>query len=204
MSGDVMSEINANLATLIGSRICHDLISPIGAITNGLELLDMTGETGSAEMELISDSTQSAAARIRFFRVAYGSAGEQVLGQAEILSILSSLTKPTRLEVNWIPIEALPRNQVRLAFLAIQCCETALPFGGVVDVELENERWSITASAAKINVDPSLWARLTDEGDMTDGLQASEVQFALLPVSAARMGRNITCDQDDGAVRIRF
>ena len=60
------------LAQLVGSRICHDLISPVGAIGNGLELLAMAGGRtmpgGSAELELISDSVVQANARIRFFR----------------------------------------------------------------------------------------------------------------------------------------
>ena len=59
-----------DLAALVGSRICHDLISPIGAIGNGVELLALTdGDTG-AEMELISESVQNASARIRYLRIA--------------------------------------------------------------------------------------------------------------------------------------
>lgn len=64
-----MVQINLDLPALIGSRICHDLISPIGAINNGLELLNMAG-TGAApgpELELIGQSVESASARIRFF-----------------------------------------------------------------------------------------------------------------------------------------
>ena len=71
-----MGECNVNLAALIGSRICHDLISPIGAINNGLELLDMNGGVQGAEMELISGSVGNAGARIRFFRIAFGSFSE--------------------------------------------------------------------------------------------------------------------------------
>ena len=69
-----MSVDNANLAALVGSRICHDLISPIGAINNGLELLGMSGDMSGPELELISDSVANANARIRFFRIAFGAA----------------------------------------------------------------------------------------------------------------------------------
>ena len=65
-----MGTSNVNLAALIGSRICHDLISPIGAINNGLELLGMTGSSEGPELQLITDSVGSATARIRFFRIA--------------------------------------------------------------------------------------------------------------------------------------
>ena len=62
-----------NLAALIGSRICHDLISPIGAVTNGLELMSMAGGTGP-ELELVNESAANANARIRLFRLAFGQA----------------------------------------------------------------------------------------------------------------------------------
>ena len=62
-----------NIAALIRSRICHDLISPIGAIGNGVELLTMSASAGgSPELDLIADSVHNANARIRFFRIAYG------------------------------------------------------------------------------------------------------------------------------------
>ena len=60
-----MQQRNLNLSALIGSRICHDLISPIGAINNGLELLGMTTRQAGPEMALISESVENAAARIR-------------------------------------------------------------------------------------------------------------------------------------------
>ena len=61
-----------DLAALLGSRICHDLISPIGAIGNGVELLMMEGGTPSPELVLIAESVAAANARIRFFRLAFG------------------------------------------------------------------------------------------------------------------------------------
>ena len=73
-----MAQTELDLAALISSRICHDLISPIGAINNGLELLGMSGQSlDTPEMSLINESVQNASARIRFFRIAYGAASEQ-------------------------------------------------------------------------------------------------------------------------------
>lgn len=78
-----------DLTALLGSRICHDLISPIGAIGNGLELLMMDGSSTSPEMVLISESVAHADARIRFFRVAYGMAqADHRIGKAEVQSVL--------------------------------------------------------------------------------------------------------------------
>jgi histidine phosphotransferase ChpT len=64
-----------DLTALVGSRICHDLVSPLGAIGNGVELLGLTGIAPSPEMALIVESVENANARLRFFRIAYGAAG---------------------------------------------------------------------------------------------------------------------------------
>ena len=144
-------QCNINLSALIGSRICHDLISPIGAINNGLELLGMTAGQSSPEMALISESVENAAARIRFFRVAYGAAGEQMMGRPEIASILKDLTKGGRLEYEWEPEAPAPRAQVRLVFLAVQCIESSMPYGGKVTIKIDDGRWVLLGSANKQN-----------------------------------------------------
>ncbi|MGR3615626.1 MAG: histidine phosphotransferase family protein, partial [Paracoccaceae bacterium] len=151
----------ANLAALIGSRICHDLISPIGAITNGLELMEMTGSADGPERELIADSAVNATARIRFFRIAYGLAGDQVLGAHDIQSILDSFSSGGRVRMTWDIAEDQPRSLVRLAFLALQCCETALPQGGHLQVSKESDRWVINGDGPLIAVEPGLWATLS-------------------------------------------
>src|SRR6056297_564783 len=102
--------MQAELAALVGSRICHDLISPIGAISNGVELIALTDNSGGAEMALIKQSVESAAARIRFFRIAYGAAAAgQTTQTAEIKSILGALADGGRVSYDW----QLPDGQER-------------------------------------------------------------------------------------------
>ena len=66
-----------DLSALIGSRICHDLINPLGAIANGVELIALTVAEQTPEMLLFAESVEAANARIEFFRLAYGT-GEQI------------------------------------------------------------------------------------------------------------------------------
>ncbi len=85
-----------DLAALIGSRICHDLISPIGAIGNGVELLMMDGAAKTPELALIAESVANANARIRFFRVAFGAAGgDQRIAKGEVAGIIADMTRRT-------------------------------------------------------------------------------------------------------------
>ena len=68
--------LNPRVLELVSSRICHDLVSPVGAINNGVELIQELGEDAGAEaMQLIAASAVQASARLKCFRLAYGAAG---------------------------------------------------------------------------------------------------------------------------------
>jgi len=198
-----MSENSVNLAALIASRICHDLISPIGAINNGLELLGMSGDLGGPELELIADSVGNANARIRFFRVAYGSASDQQMGRAEVVSILEDMCRGARLQYQWSPLDACNRREVRLAFLALQCLETALPYGGKAKVFCADGKWTVIGEATKINVDDDLWARISG-GQSRATVTPALVQFAMLPEVAKEMGRTVRVEQSLDKITINF
>jgi len=198
-----MPQSNADLAALIGSRICHDLISPIGAINNGLELLGMTGDVSGPELELIADSVENAGARIRFFRIAYGASGDQSLGQGEICALLRDMSQAGRVRYEWIPSGPQRRADVRLAFLALQCCETALPYGGKITLDVTAGTWRVTGSGASINADAALWDGLTMR-ETAAQLTPATVQFALLPVLAHDADRQLSTDIGAESVTIVF
>lgn len=198
-----MSVDNANLAALVGSRICHDLISPVGAINNGLELLGMAGTMDGPELELISDSVSNANARIRFFRVAFGAAGEQQMSRSEIVSILADISKAARVSYQWSPSEGSTRSEVRMAFLAALCLETALPFGGTIKVLCAEGKWAVVGEGSKLNVNDELWARVsggTSSAEVTPAL----VQFALLPEAARQADRTVRVEQNLERITLQF
>jgi histidine phosphotransferase ChpT len=170
-------------ATLIGSRICHDLISPIGAINNGIELIEMSVPSMGPEMSLITESVTNASARIRFFRIAFGAAGVQLIGRPEVISILKDVYSGARLSVAWGPLEAQQRRKIRLTFLSLMCMETGMPFGGRIEVAEQDDRLVITGYADKFKIDPDLWGAFDGQKEAHD-LRPAHVQFGLLPVIA--------------------
>ncbi|WP_083096547.1 histidine phosphotransferase family protein [Pseudophaeobacter leonis] len=199
-----MAVDTANLAALIGSRICHDLISPVGAINNGLELLGMSGTMAGPELELISDSVLNANARIRFFRVAFGAAGDQQMGRAEVLSVLDDISKGGRMKFQWDPSMAgSNRSDVRMAFLAALCLETALPYGGLVKISCEDGKWTVTGEGRKVNVDDALWGYL-DGSDATATVTPALVQFAMLPAAAQEADRKVFYDHTLEKITLQF
>lgn len=192
----------SDLAALIGSRICHDLISPIGAIGNGLELLSMSG-AGGPEIALISDSVANANARIRFFRIAFGLASrEQGTSRTEILSILKDVYGETRVNIDWTVASDCRRPEAKAAFLALQCLESALPFGGEIMVSRSDGSWHFSAQSAKLKANPDHWAAL-QEGDLS-GIDPNHVQFALLPLALEQIGRRVVLQMDETSITLGF
>lgn len=194
-----------DLTALLGSRICHDLISPIGAIGNGVELLMMDGSGRSPELALIADSVAHANARIRFFRVAFGAAGtsEQRIGRTEVVGVLSDLTRGGRLTIEWQTPADLSRREVKLAFLAIQCLESAMPHGGSITAERGDTRWTLRGETARLRVDADLWESLSNPATGVE-ITPSHVHFALLREEIARQHRRLTVDVREGEVRLHF
>jgi len=192
------------LSDLIGSRICHDLISPLGAISNGLELLTMTGIENSPELDLIAQSVENANSKIRFFRIAYGRAPHgTTLARAEICSVLGDYFKGGRHQIDWKPSHELQRREVRLAFLAIQCLESAMPFGGLIEIAINGQAWELSAKSDKFRDQSPLWAVLSGE-NREDEVAASDVQFAVFASLAQFRKTKPMVEQGADAITLRF
>lgn len=194
-------DLTRDIAAMIGSRICHDLINPVGAISNGVELLAMsTGDT-SPELSLISDSVDNANARVKFFRIAFGmSSPGQMTGRQEMLNIFKAIAT-NRLTYEWLPETDMLRDEVKLACLMMLCVETALPRGGVIRMSNTNGQWAICARSDRLDPSPDLWARL-GAVTTTKGLTPSDVQFILAPLQAESLNRQISTQTDDGVLRL--
>jgi histidine phosphotransferase ChpT len=199
-----MMQDKPDLAALIASRICHDLISPIGAIGNGVELLAMEPGGVRPEMALISESVANANARIRFFRVCFGQAsGDQRIARSEVVSILGDLSRGGRVVFGWTSPVDLSRREVRLAFLLLQCLETAMAYGGKVQVLRGEIGWSILAEAPRLKVDPALWEVLTEPRAPAE-IGANQVHFALVPDELARQGRRLVTEIGETTIKLTF
>ena len=194
-----------DLAGLVGARICHDLISPIGAIGNGVELLGLSGEPPSPELKLIAESVAGASAKVRFLRVAFGRADTgQSLPADEIRSILRDIAAGTKLAYDWQVTEPVSRAEVRCAFLALLCLQSALPLGGSITVSASSGVWHIFAQGRTIKLDRELWDQLTGPSAEADATTPSDVHFALLPEAAAKIGKQPRWAEQHGGLSVTF
>ncbi|NNG05998.1 MAG: hypothetical protein HKM95_18100 [Inquilinus sp.] len=127
---------------LLCSRLCHDLISPVGAINNGVELVEDLGEEMAGEaMGLIAQSGRRAAGRLKCYRVAYGAAGAQAtIGLDEAHEIASGYLEGGKVGLSWPSGSEWgeagpPRGTVKVVLNAIVLAEESLPQGGRITVE---------------------------------------------------------------------
>lgn len=202
---DRMPRERQSLADLIGSRLCHDLSNPLGAIGNGVELLDLTGSAKGPEMDLIRDAVADALARVKFFRLAFGYAGpDHITSAREARTTIEALFRGSRITVSWKPQDDLPRRQVKLAYLMMLCAETALPMGGTVTLSMEpGGQWALTAKADRIAVEEGLWSVLRfGPGALGRPLRPAEVQFLALHDAAEAMARTLNYVHDARNVRL--
>lgn len=193
-----------DLNALISSRICHDLISPLGAIGNGVELLTMSGQGNSPEIALIAESVENANARIRFFRVAFGAAPKDAeISQNEVQSILRDSFRNNRIEVHWRVEDAVTRADVKLAFLVLQCLENTLPWGGQIKITRSGSNWKLDAKGEKVKADANLWRMINNPAAITE-VAASDVHFALVGEAAQNARRSVAVYLDDAQVTVTF
>jgi histidine phosphotransferase ChpT len=160
MSAPVSSPIAIgalDLAALLCSRVCHDLISPVGAIVNGLEVLeeDKDEETRTFALDLIKKSANAASAKLQFCRLAFGaagSAGAQIeLGDAE--KAARGLFDDGKTTLVWnLPRELVPKNRAKLLLNMLLVAAGAIPRGGTLTADPVDNGFRITASGLNARV----------------------------------------------------
>ena len=138
MSGSSIEALD--LAALLCSRVCHDLISPVGAIVNGLEVLEEAKdeETKNFALELIKKGANNASAKLQFCRIAFGaagSAGAQIdLGDAQTVARGFLEDDKTKLEWN-LPRVLMVKNKVKLLLNMLLIAGQAIPRGGKLTID---------------------------------------------------------------------
>ncbi len=186
----------AEFAAHLGSRICHDLISPLGAIGNGIELLELSG-MDSPEVALIREAVADANRRVKMFRIAFGMAGEgQVVRESDIRALLPVAGGPRALRVEWQADGDIARRAAREAFLGLMCLESAMPYGGEILVRQSATGWILAGAAERLNIDAGLWERLA-RGATTPLPAPAQLHFPLLAAALAQRGSKAQVEISD-------
>ena len=155
-----------DLASLLCSRLCHDLLSPVGALNNGIELLTDEDDPEMRErcLELLAESARASANKLKFFRLAFGAGGGfgDEIDTREAKSALEGLYGPEkRIELGWMVAgDRLPKGAVKLLLNLAMIAGDALVRGGRLDVGAERRddaiEMVIRAEGTRVLVDPTL------------------------------------------------
>ena len=192
-----------DLAGLVAARICHDLVSPLGAIGNGVELMQMTGGGAGPEADLIRESADTAAAKLRFLRLAFGAGGRTGMNLADAGRIASDHQRGTRANVRWEVHGTAQRAEVRLVLLAMLCIESAMATGGEIIVSRNGDRWQIDGAAEALRLEPSLWHALA-AGRPPHDVDAARVHFAVFAEAARSVGIDLGVRTAPESVALSF
>jgi histidine phosphotransferase ChpT len=163
----------SGLAALLCARICHDLVSPVGALGTAIEILDDDGNADMHEdaMELVKSSSRRAAAKLKFLRLAFGAGGSApgVIGTEEIMTLINDMFADAKPEIAFdFHTDGLEKSKARLLLNLTMLGMQAVPRGGEVKIMTQPDSLIIAAEGprAKLDetVDRALKGRAPDHG----------------------------------------
>lgn len=198
---------STRIASLLCSRLCHDMVGPIGALNNGVELLgdDDDPELRRQALDLLGDSAAEALRRLTFFRLAFGMAGGfgDAIGLAELRKAAAGLFTQGRTRLDW-PEAApgappgLPKLQARLLLNLVLVAASCLPKGGVLSVAVPGETAAtVTVSGPGVRLEAETAEALT--GKLNDEqLDPRSVVSHLLATLAAEGGVRLETKTGEG------
>ena len=198
------------VSDLVASRMAHELVGPIGAISNGFELLEELGaDAGEDVMGLVRESTRQAGARLRFYRLAYGRAGRSVSNVSQLKAAAAEFFQgAVKHELSWpLPpiLPSLPDGAGRLALILSELGIDLLPRGGAVKVETEDDFCRVSAEGDGATLSPEIAAALTfcsaaGPQDNDPQLEARHAHALLAGVIAAEGGWTLSWKADQGLI----
>lgn len=196
------------LCALISSKICHDLISPIGAMANGVEVLADEDDEEMREhaMALLEASSESASAKLQFARLAFGASGSRGLDieTDEGRNACALVYGKAKQQVAWnIENQHAHKDVVKillnLVYIAVDC----IPRGGVVEVSLAREgderSLSVVAAGDRAKINEEIVNALTDKTEISE-LDARSIQPFLTNITAKSLNASIQIDLGDDTV----
>jgi histidine phosphotransferase ChpT len=184
-----------DLAALLCSRLCHDLISPVGAISNGLEVMeeDKDEETKTFALDLIKKSATQASAKLQFCRLAFGAAGSSgaqiELGDAE--KVARGLLEDGKTTLVWnLPRELVAKNRAKLLLNMLLVAGGTIPRGGTLTAEPMSEGYQVSARGLNARLGPATADLLA--GSPAEPVNAHAIQPVYTGILARDCGLAIT------------
>ncbi|NRG17413.1 histidine phosphotransferase [Rhizobiales bacterium] len=198
-----------DLAALVASRVCHDIISPVGAITSGLEVLDEEGNEDMREfaMDLIRSSSRRASAKLQFARLAFGAAGSagSAIDLGDAQKVAEGFMENEKAELEWnVPRLLMAKNKVKLLLNLILIANQCVPRGGLIVVKMDGDEerpaFSLRATGDYAKI-PAVMTEILS-GEDVERIDAHSVQPAYTLMLAEDSNMNLQIVKQEEAVLI--
>jgi histidine phosphotransferase ChpT len=191
--------LDMEVLEFVCSRLCHDLISPIGAVGNGLELMaeEADGELMADAKRLVEDSARRAAGLLQLYRCAYGNAGNQLgFGAAEAAKLAKAVLDGNRITLQAsVPASAeSPRGLGKLVVNGILTAVEWLPRGGTLSLSISGDGFALSAEGQQAGYSEEI-VRLLQADRTRIELTAHNIQPYLTGLLAAAHGYRIEPSQ---------
>lgn len=201
-----------DLAALLCSRVCHDVISPVGAIVNGLEVLEDDNDASMRDfaLDLIRKSAKQASARLQFARLAFGAAGSAgaSIDLADARRVVAGMFQDDKVALSWSAPQALfPKNRVKLLLNLVPIANAAIPRGGALTVEVTGDAeacaFRLVAKGTNARIPPHVEALIAGTPEAPVDAHGIQPFYAGMVARSAGMTVDLSISGDEVTIRAR-
>lgn len=206
-------QVDLRVLELMASRLCHDLVGPVGAVNNGLELLEEElgepGGMGDDALRLAMDSARRAAQGLQFYRFAFGMAGSRVGGDlGEVETLVRQFLGSERTELVWevagdlaVAPEDTGKVLLNMILIGKECLQGTGTLSSSVSAEDGGVALTVVAAGERASLRDDLRPALADDPAVED-LSPRTVHAYLAQLFARRLGATLACEAAAGRVRV--
>lgn len=208
MSASITKLTPTSLSALLCARICHDLISPVGALGTALEILDDPSnvEMHGDAMDLVRTSSRQASAKLKFLRLALGAGGSApgVIPTAEMMSLSNDMFADSKPDLIWqIDSDGIDKNQARIVMNLIMLAVQAAPRGGTVTISRssngDDANFALVSEGPKVRLDASVAKAIAGKVP-EDGFDGRSIQPLYASLLAKDIGGTVAASAAEEAI----
>jgi len=200
------------IAQMLGSRLCHDLITPVSAVSSGLELLeDHSGDNTQDIHDLISKSAKTAAKRLAFYRFAFGYGGVGGLKSiSKVREVIEPYLDPQNINLRWDVFQDVLEEHddlqtwAKLLCNLVLCAVESSPYGGELSVsqaDSEDFNLSVTMRTPRLAFSENVH-EIIEQGSTIENLTPQTIQAFLTWRLGNALGRHLIIDKSDDSLQI--
>ena len=211
MSAPITKLTPTTLSALLCARICHDMISPVGALGTALEILDDAGNVDMHDdaMELVRTSSRQASAKLKFLRLAFGAAGSApgIIPTAEVVSLTNNMFADSKPDLVWnIDADGIDKNRARILMNLVMLAIQAAPRGGTVTVFREGlgggANFVLVSEGPKARLDAAIAKAIAGKAP-EDGFDGRSIQPLYASLLARDIGGTLDASAEDTTITFR-